>query len=169
MDIKQIRLLLPKNSKDIDAANEIIKLGAEILKPIAPDMLRVMKNFESPVTAVFCEFFAKHGEAYVDDVVSMLRRKSMPEAKHAILTQILPFWSKESVEKCHGSLIVFVQGPQEDMFFNNDIHSLQILLSHQLGDPNWALGWLNFKIEQTNKRSQLGELLKNKFNADASR
>jgi hypothetical protein len=131
-------------------------------------MLRAMKNYDSPVTAIFCDFFAKHGEGYIDDVVSMLTRKSMPGAKHAILTQILPYWSKESVEKCQGSLIVFIQGPQEDMFFNNDIHSVHILLSHGLGDPKWALGWLNFKMKQTNSRSQLGEFLKNKFNVDAS-
>jgi hypothetical protein len=68
MNAKQLRQLMPKNAQDVSAARELVSLGAEKLAPLVPEMLRHLKDYKSPVSEVYCDFFANHGERFAHEV-----------------------------------------------------------------------------------------------------
>ncbi len=151
-DAKQLRRLMPKNARDAAAARELVALGADELEAVVPEMLRHLKHHDSPVSAEFRDFFAAHGERYVEDILTALSRATMPEVKHAILTAVLPSWSRDSIAKCAGVLSMLATNPDA---WNNDLLSIQLLARHRLADAEWLRQWIDFKIDRLDERAQL--------------
>ena len=143
MDTKQLRHLMPKNAEDVDAARELVALDPAELAPVVPEMLRHLKHHNSPVSATFCEFFAKHGERYVANVVSFLGRNTLPEVRLLLLGRVLPSWSREAVSECAGALSMIVTDPHS---LNSDLLAMRLLARHRLADPKWLREWSQFKV-----------------------
>ena len=72
-----LKQLMPNNAQDEDAARELVSLGADEVGPVVPEMLRLLKSIDSPVCAIFADFFAREGECFVDHVASQLSRSTM--------------------------------------------------------------------------------------------
>jgi len=152
MDAKQLRHLMPKNAQDLAAAKELVALGPDELAPVVPEMLRHLKHHKSPVSAEFCAFFAVHGERYIEHVVAVLSRATMPEVKHAILASVLPSWPRDGVAKCAGVLTMLATNADAH---NNDLLSIHLLARHQLADAKWLRQWIEFKLARLSERTQL--------------
>ena len=152
MDTKQLRHLMPKNADDVEAARELVALAPEDLAPVIPEMLRHLKHHQSPVSVTFCEFFAKHGERYVQSVVSMLERTTLPEVKRILLARVLPSWSRDAVAECAGVLSMIVTDPHS---LDSDLLAMRLLARHRLADPKWLRQWAEFKIARLEDRSRL--------------
>jgi hypothetical protein len=152
MNAKQLRHVMPKNAQDLAAAKELVALGPDELAPVVPEMLRHLKHHESPVSAEFCAFFAAHGERYVERIVAVLSRATMPEVKHAILARILRSWSRDAVAQCTGVLSMLATNADA---FNNDLLSIQLLAQHQLADTSWLRQCIEFKLARSSERVQL--------------
>lgn len=154
MDTKQLRHVMPKNAQDAEAARDLIALGADVLAPVVPEMLRHLKHHDSPVSAQFRAFFAEHGERYVEHVLVVLSRATLPEVKHAILATVLPAWSRDSVARFSGVLSMLATNPDA---WNNDLLSIRLLARHHLADAKWLRQWVNFKLERLHERAQLAQ------------
>jgi hypothetical protein len=147
---------MPKNAQDATAAKELVALDAAELAPVIPEMLRYLKHHDSPVSAEFRAFFAKHGERYVEEVAMALSRATMPEIKHALLSTILPAWSRASIAQFTGVLSMLATHPDA---WNNDLLSIELLARHRLADANWLRQWVHFKLERLSERAQLAQRL----------
>mgnify|MGYP001311036072 CR=1 FL=1 len=118
MNPKQLRQLLPKDAQDAEAARQLVALGPDTLSPIVSDMLRRLKDHESPVVDIYCEFFARNGERFVGVVGDFLARSSMPDLKNVIVTRILVHWSRDALHELSGTLQMLVTHTD---FFNTDL------------------------------------------------
>ncbi len=145
---------MPKNAQDIAAAKELVALGPDELATVIPEMLRHLKHHDSPVSAEFCAFFAAHGERYIERVVAVLSRATLPEVKHAILANVLPSWSRDGVAQCTGVLSMLATNPDA---FNNDLLSIQLLAQHHLADAKWLRQWVDFKLGRLSERAKLAK------------
>ena len=154
MEAKQLRLLMPKNAQDVEAAKELTSLDPAELGPVIPEMLRHLKHYDSPVADSFCSFFANHGERYVASVIPFLSRSTLPEVKHVLLSKILPAWSREGVSRCKDALAMLVTDPHA---LNYDLLAIRLLARHGLGDQEWLRKWLNFKLERIAERTRLAQ------------
>ena len=158
MNAKQLRQLLPKNAQDADAARQLVALGPDVLGPIVPDMLRRLKDHQSPVADIYCEFFAANGERFVAVVEGFLARSSMPDLKNVIVTRILVHWSRDALAELSATLQVLVT--RSDLF-NTDLVLIRLLHTHKLADDKWLKQWLTFK------RDRLTQLLREADKANA--
>ena len=156
MDAKELRHLMPKNAEDRKAARELVALDPETLAPVVPEMLRHLKHVDSPVSEVFCQFFATHGERYVLHVLSFLARSTMPEVKEVLLSRVLPAWSKEAVSECAGALKMITT---DSSFVHNDLLAMRLLARHELAEAAWLRQWLEFKRARLSDRSTTLELV----------
>jgi len=154
MDAKQLRHVMPKNAQDAAAAKELVALGAYELAPVVPEMLRHLKHHDSPVSAEFCAFFAAHGECFIEHVAAVLSRATMPEVKHALLANVLPSWSRESVAQLTTVLSLLATNPDA---WDSDLRSIQLLARHHLADAKWLRQWVDFKLERLSERAQLAK------------
>jgi hypothetical protein len=145
MNPKQLRLLMPRNAQDADAARELVSLGPNLMGPVVPEMLRHLKDYNSPVVDVYCEFFAKHGEQFVSAIRDALTRSTMPEIKNVIVTRILLHWSRDALAELTSTLQMLVTHTD---FFNTDLVLIDLLNRHRLAEPKWLMDWLSFKRER---------------------
>jgi len=152
MDAKQLRHVMPKNAQDAAGAKDLVALGADQLAPVVPEMLRHLKHHDSPVSAEFRTFFARHGERYSEQVLAVLSRDTLPEVKHAILASVLPSWSRDSVAKFAGALSMLATNPDP---WNSDLLSIRLLARHRLAEAKWLRQWVDFKLERLEERAQL--------------
>jgi len=142
MNAKQLRQLMPKDAQDVTAARELVSLGPETLVPVVPEMLRHLKDYKSTVAEVYCDFFANHGERFADEVARALGKSTMPDLKNAIVSRVLPAWSRESVSICASALRMLVSHTDA---FDTDLLCIHLLAKHQLADLKWLREWLEFK------------------------
>ncbi len=160
MDAKQLRLLLPKNAHDAEAARNLVALGPDILGPIVPDMVRRLKDHKSPVAEIYGEFFAIHGERFANTFGDFLLRSTMPDLKNVIVTRIMIHWSRDGVAALAGALTTLVT---DTNFFNTDLVSIRLLHAHGLADAKWLTDWLEFKrsryVQLLNEADQLAAFL----------
>ena len=152
MDAKQLRQLMPKNAQDAQSASELVTLPAAVLAPVVPDMLRQLKNLDSPVTGIFADFFAQHGESYAQEVQSFLYRSTMPEVKWVIVSRILPSWSADAVRQLHGSLGLLMSTTD---FWGTDLWCIRLLAKHSLVERHSLEEWLRFKRKRLHALSQV--------------
>ena len=145
MDAKQLRQLLPKNAQDADAARRLVALGPDVLGPVVPDMLRRLKDHQSPVADIYSEFFAANGERFVAVVGGFLARSSMPDLKNVIVTRILVHWSRDALAELSPTLQMLVTRSD---FFNTDLVLIRLLHTHRLVDASWLEQWLTFKRDR---------------------
>lgn len=150
MDTKQLRLLMPKNALDAEAARNLVLLGPEVLAPVVPDMVRRLKDHKSPVAEIYCEFFARHGERFTNIFGDFLGRSTMPDVKNIIVTRIMVHWSRDGVAPLAGALSMLSTGSD---FYDTDLISIRLLHTHNLADAKWLAEWLEFK------RNRLAQLL----------
>ena len=139
---KQLRQLMPKDAQDVTAARVLVSLGPDTLAPVVPEMLRHLKDYKSTVAEVYCDFFANHGERFAGEVARALGKSTMPDLKNAIVSRVLPAWSRESVNICAGALQMLVSHTDA---FDTDLLCIRLLAKHQLADLKWLREWLEFK------------------------
>ncbi len=142
MDIKELRQLLPKNAQDAEAASRLVCLEPTILEPVVPDMVRRLKDHNSPVVDIYCNFFANHGEQYIDVIHAFLASTSSPELKNIIVTRILIHWPRESIAILYPTLGMLMS--QTD-FHNTDLVIIELLHRHKIEDMKILIEWLKFK------------------------
>ena len=150
MDTKQLRLLMPKNALDVEAARNLVSLGPEVLAPLVPDMVRRLKDHKSPVAEVYCEFFASHGERFANVFGDFLGRSTMADLKNIIVTRIVIHWTRDGVAALAGALSTLLTGSD---FYDSDLVAIRLLHKHNLADAKWLAQWLEFK------RNRLVQLL----------
>ena len=126
-----------------------MSLAPEELAPVVPEMLRQLKNLDSPVAEIYSGFFAQHGERYVAEIDELLGRSTMPEAKWLIVSKILPSWSTTTLGRLEGTLGFLLTAPD---FFGTDLWCIRLLARHALLDRTSLEQWLDFK------RKRLGVL-----------
>jgi hypothetical protein len=112
-------------------------------------MLRRLKDYNSPVVDIYCEFFALHGDRFVNAVGSVLARTSMPDLKNIIVTRILVRWPRDALAELSGTMQMLVTHTD---LFNTDLVLIKLLHLHNLADSKWLVDWLEFK------RSRLARL-----------
>lgn len=168
MDRKELIRLMPSDKNDVEAAEKLISLGYVELKPIIRDMLLFLRVHDSPVSDVFCSFFARTGEIPLPDVKSnteplvleinnMLARYETKEGlRSRILVDILPFWAVENL--VHTSHLLSMIATWSDCL-NSDLHAVRLLIHHGFTDKQWIAGWLEFKKNRLNERAALIEEL----------
>ena len=150
MDARQLRLLMPKNAQDAEAARNLVSLGPEVLAPVVPDMVRGLKDHKSPVADIYCDFFAAHGERFANVFGDFLGRSTMPDLKNVIVTRVMVHWSRDGVAALAGALTMLLTTSD---FYDTDLVSIRLLHTHDLADPKWLSDWLEFK------RNRLARLL----------
>jgi len=154
MNAKQLRQLMPKNAQDVNAARALVSLGPETLAPVVAEMLRHLKDYKSPVSEVYCDFFANHGERFADEVARALGKSTMPDLKNAIVSRVLPAWSRDSVSICTGALQMLVSHTDA---FDTDLLCIHLLAKHQLADLKWLREWLEFKQKRLERLSLVAQ------------
>jgi hypothetical protein len=154
MEARQLRQLMPRNAQDVGAAEELVSLGAEALGAAVPEMLRRMKDHDSPVADVYCTFFAESGEQFVDEIHRVLTQSTMPELTNKIVSRVLPNWSRGSIERMAGTLQMLVSRTN---VFDTDLLCIRLLAKHNLADREWLRRWLDFKRDRLRYLSQLGQ------------
>jgi hypothetical protein len=95
MDAKQLRLLLPGNVQEFEAAKALTSLDPVELAPVIPQKLRHLPQCDSPVAEAFSPFVVNQGEGYVANVSPFLSQSTWPEVKQVILSGVLPACSRE--------------------------------------------------------------------------
>ena len=136
---------MPKDSQDVETARELVSLGPASIAPVVHDMLRHLKDLQSPVAKIYWEFFARHGEPLAGEVAKFLRQAGMEYQKYVIVGWILPAWSRDAIRSCEGPLSQLVT--TNSGAFDTDLRSIQLLAKHELAEREWLRGWLNFKRE----------------------
>ncbi len=145
---------MPQDMQDAATAREFVSLGAETVAPVVQEMLRQLKDETSPVAQVYAQFFATHGEVFLQEVAQILLRPGMEYQKYMIVGQVLPHWTRESISVCEIPLVQLLSDSSGT--FDTDLRSIQLLGKHKLAGRRWLLGWLDFKRENF---ARLGRLL----------
>lgn len=153
-------MLMPKDAQDAEAARNLVSLGPEVLAPIVPEMVRRLKDHKSPVAGIYCEFFASHGERFVNVFGDFLGRATMPDLKNVIVTRILVHWSRDGVAPLAGALSMLVTGAD---FHDTDLVSIELLHKHDLADPKWLAQWLEFKRDRLARLLNQAEGIASRF------
>jgi len=143
---------MPKNAQDAAAAQDLVALGPDELAPVVPEMLRNLKHYQSPVAVTYCAFFATQGERFADQIIEMLNRSTMPEVKWALLSNVMPSWSAQSIAKCAGVLSSLATGSDA---LNNDLLALRLLARHRTLESKWLREWIEFKLSRLGERTHL--------------
>ena len=143
---------MPKNAQDAEAACELVSLAPEELAPVVPEMLRQLKNLDSPVAEIYSRFFAQHGERFVSEIGELLGRSTMPEAKWVIVSKILPSWSASSLGRLQGTLGFLLTTPD---FFGTDLWCIRLLARHALLERSSLEQWLDFKRKRLSVLSNM--------------
>jgi len=165
MDAKQLRLLLPKDAQDVETARNLVSLGAEALAPVVPDMVRRLKDHDSPVADVYCEFFAAHGERFAHVFGDFLGRSSMPDLKNVIVKRVLTCWSRDGVEPLKGVLTMLLTGSD---FYDTDLFAIRLLKTHNLADSDWLAGWLAFKRRRLSQLTAIADQIASEFSTPSN-
>lgn len=169
MDRKQLLKLMPADKNDAEAAEKLVSLGYAELKPVIRDMLLFLRVHDSPVSDVFCNFFARTGEFPLPDVKSnseplvleinniLARHETQEGLRRTILVDILPFWTVENLVHTSHLLSMIATWPD---CLNSDLHAARLLIRHRFADRQWIAGWLEFKKNRLDERAALIEELK---------
>ena len=165
MNTKQLRQLMPKDAQDVAAARELVSLGPETLAPVVPEMLRHLKDCKSPVAEVYCDFFASHGERFADEVARALGKSKVPDLKNAIVSRVLPAWSRESVSLCTGALLILVSHTDT---FDTDLLCIHLLAKHKLADVKWLREWLEFKQKRLERLTLVAQEVASVLNSSTN-
>ena len=145
MDRKQLVPLMPRDKSDVDSARALVALGHPALKPVYPEILRRLKDHDSPVAEIFMEFFASAGETVAPEVGRALMSSRMPELKYKLVSRVLPHWPRQAVEQVASALQMLVTHTDA---YDTDLWCIRLLARHQLCDTQWLLQWLDFKRER---------------------
>lgn len=160
--MKKLRLLMPKNAQDVEAARHLVSLGPEVLAPVVPDMVRRLKDHNSPVADIYCEFFASHGEPFANVFGDFLRRSTMDDLKNVIVTRIMIHWSRDGVAALADILSMLLTGSD---FYDTDLVAIRLLHEHSLADAKWLAQWVAFKRNRLalllNQANQIASQLPN--------
>jgi hypothetical protein len=154
MERRQLNQLMPKDAQDADAARELVSLGPDEIRSVVPEMLRLLKNVDSPVCATFADFFAREGECFADQVASQLSRSTMPEVKWVIVSKILPFWSAEALRPLTGALGMLMTGSE---WWGTDLLCIWLLAKHSLVERSRLEEWIKFKQHRLQRLSAMAD------------
>jgi hypothetical protein len=143
---------MPTNAQDAEAARELVSLGPVALAPVIPEMLRQLKNLDSPVCEIYSEFFARFGERYVTEIGELLGRSTMPEAKWVIVSRILPSWHAGAVGRLRGALGMLMTAPD---FWGTDLWCIRLLARHSLLERSALEQWLEFKRKRLSALNEM--------------
>jgi tRNA A37 N6-isopentenylltransferase MiaA len=143
---------MPKNAQDSAAAADLVALGPDELAPVVPEMLRNLKHYKSPVSAIYASFFAIHGERFIHHIKEVLSHGTLPEVKWALLSQAMPSWSAEGIAKCAGQLSMLATGGD---VLDTDLLAMRLLARHQVVEAKWLREWMEFKFARLAERTQL--------------
>lgn len=155
MNAKELRRAMPQDSQDVATAREFVSLGPECLAPVVTEMLRQLKDYQSPVAEVYWEFFANHGEPFAEEVARFLGRTTMDYQKDVIVSRVLPAWSGDSVSVCASQLQMLAT--TNSGWSGTDLLAIRLLAKHRLADRKWLRDWLDFKRSAFERLSLLAE------------
>jgi hypothetical protein len=160
MERRQLNQLMPKNARDADAARELVSLGASEIGSVVPEMLRLLKNVDSPVCATFADFFAREGECFADHIANQLSRSTMPEVKWVIVSKILPSWSSEALRPLSGAIGMLMSGSE---WYGTDLLCIRLLAKHSLVERSRLEEWLKFKQHRLRRLSEMADEVANEM------
>jgi len=136
---------MPQDHNDSSTAKEFVSLPPEVITPVAPEMLRQLKDQSSSVALIYAQFFAENGEAFAEQVAEVLGTSQLKYQHYMIVGWVLPHWSRESVLKCVDQLTLLVTTNSGAL--DTDLRAIEILARHDLYEREWLRGWLEFKKE----------------------
>ena len=141
MDKKLLKALIPLNKTDVDRAKSLAALDYASVKPVAPEMLRWLRTYESPVADIFIKFFINHSAAAVEEVEKVLGTSRQDHLKYVIVTRLLPEWPHPAIELVKSPLAMLVTDSGQP---ETALRALQLLAKHDLSDKDWLRSWLDF-------------------------
>lgn len=145
VDKGQLRRLMPRDADDVESARALMALGYPVLEPVLADMLRRLKDHNSPVADIFCEFFASLGAPAAHEIGRVLMSSRMPDLRHQLVSRVLPRWPREALAQVSAPLQMLVTHSDA---FDTDLRCIRLLAQHQLADRQWLQDWLRFKCER---------------------
>lgn len=152
---KQLRKLLPVDKNDVAAIDAITAQGYPAVQPILLDLLKWIRDESWPVAKPACEFLLTIGPRLAPQVREVLgSRRDLLKA--VVLRQIVSEWPSEDVRGLSDQLFLIATDGQS---WGADLLALRLLAQHRIGDPEWIIGWLEFKQEHHEKRlSEIAEI-----------
>jgi hypothetical protein len=152
---KQLRKLLPVNKDDVAAIETIKAHGYPAVQPILLDLLKWIRQESWPVAKPTREFLMTIGPRLAPEVREVLGSRS-DSLRAVVLGQVVSEWPSEDVRGLSDQLFLIATDGQS---WGADLLALRLLAQHRIGDPEWILGWLEFKKEHHEKRlSEIAEI-----------
>jgi hypothetical protein len=154
---KELRKLLPANKDDVAAIAAIAARGYPAVQPILLDLLKWIRQESWPVAKPACEFLVSIGPRLAPEVQEVLGSRD-DFLKAAVLREIVSQWPSEDVRQLSPQLFLIATDGQS---WGADLLALRLLVQHGIGDPEWIVGWLEFKREHHEKRmADIAEILR---------
>jgi len=141
---------MPRNKDDGERAKYIVALGYSTVEPVINDMLRWLRAKDSPVSAVFIDFFSENGPLAAEAVNQVLMTSRLHILKYVIVTRVLPHWPRQAIECLVGSLGGFVTNSGEPEIA---LMSLELPVKHDLSNKDWLKEWLEFITERLERNA----------------
>lgn len=145
--------LMPRNAQDQAAVEKITAMGWPDIAPVLKDILPWLRLAgTSPVGNAFARLVAEIGAPSAKEVSQALTWSRSESLKHALVTKVLPSWSRDALILVAPALQGVVTNTRS---LNTDVLAIRLLARHDLADREWLGGWLRWINERVAARGNL--------------